>query len=454
MSVNPKVALPTAEPRSEPPLRYSLRRAWLITAALTLFMVVNWGDKAALGLTARALEADLGLTPAQYGLLASSFFLLFGIGTVLGGVLVNRIKTRWMLLAMALVWAVVQFPVLGAASFSVLVASRVVLGFAEGPAFPVALHAVMKWFPDEKRDIPGAIVVAASGVGLVVAAPVISFIQVTWGWRWCFGAMGIAGLMWIVLWLCIGREGPFDNETSQPKAPVRPGTEFRHDPEVAEPRVPYRRVFFAPTWLCFALAGFACYFVTGLSTTWLPDYLDSIRGISTIATGNLVAGMAAFGALAMFGQGAISRHLIARGVSTRWSRAGVAGVAVIVSGVALVGFPFIGGPLQGVLMLPAFSLYTASYAASSAAVAQISPVAQRGAVFGVLFAVFGAAGVVAPFVTGRLVQAAHGSASGYNIVFLISAALLIVAGLCVLLFADPERDARHLARSRSSHEFP
>lgn len=446
MSVSPKVALPTAEHQSEPPLRYSRRRAWLITAALALFMVVNWGDKATVGLTARALEADLGLTPAQYGLVASSFFFLFGIGTVLGGVLVNRIKTRWMLLTMALVWAVVQFPVLGAASFSVLVASRVVLGFAEGPALPVALHAVMKWFPDEKRDIPSSIVVAAAGVGLVVAAPVISFIQVTWGWRWCFGAMGIAGLLWTVLWLCIGREGPFDHETSQPKAPVQPGTELRHDPEVAAPRVPYRRVFFAPTWLCFALAGFACYFVTALLTTWLPDYLESIRGISTIATGSLVAGIAAFNALVMFGQGVISRYLIARGVSTRWSRGGVAGVAVIVAGAALVGFVFLEGPLQLALMLPAFGLYAASYAASSAAVAQISPVAQRGAVFGVLFAFFGAAGVIAPFVTGQLVQAAHGSASGYNTVFLISAALLIVAGLCVLLFANPERDARQLAR--------
>ncbi|MBU3065026.1 MFS transporter [Nocardia sp. NEAU-G5] len=447
MSVNAKAAVRSAECDPEPPARYSSGRAWLITAALALFMVVNWGDKAALGLTAHALEKDLGLTSAQYGLAASSFFFLFGIGTVLGGILVNHIQTRWVLLTMAVLWAVVQFPMLGAASFSVLVASRVALGLAEGPALPVALHAVLKWFPDEMRDIPSSIVIGASAVGLVVAAPVISFIQVAWGWRWCFGAMGIAGLLWTVLWLCIGREGQVDEPIGPPEGPVQTSTTSSEDHEVTEPPVPYRRVFFARTWLCFALAGFACYFVTSLSTTWLPEYLESIRGLSTITTGNLIAGVAGFGALAMFGQGMISRRLIARGASTRWSRAGVAGVAVAVSGACLVGFTFLEGPLQLVLMLPAFSLYAASYAASSAAVAQISPAAQRGAVLGVLFGFLGAGGVVAPFVTGQLVQAAHGSAKGYNAVFLIGAALLAVSGLCVLLFADPERDARHLAPS-------
>ncbi|MGY0498350.1 MFS transporter [Nocardia sp. FBN12] len=432
-----------AEPEQHP--EYSTRRAWLITAALTLFVIVNWGDKAVLGLTAGALMEDLGLTPSQYGFAASSFFFLFAIGTVAGGVLVDRIKTRWVLLAMALVWSIVQFPMLGGASFTVLVVSRVVLGLAEGPSTPVALHAVMKWFPDEKRDIPSSLVLAASGVGLVVAAPLLSLVQEAWGWRWCFGVMGIAGLVWAVLWLCIGREGPFDKKPEHSKPPVP----MVDAPDVGvvgtEPEVSYWRVFATPTWLCFAFAGFACYFVTALLTTWLPTYLESIQGMSTITTGNLIAAVAGAGALAIFGQGVISGYLIGRGVSTRRARAGVAGSAVLVAGACLVAFVFTSGPLQLALMLPGFALFAASYAASSAAVAQIAPIAQRGKVFGALFGFFGAAGVIAPFLTGRLVQAADGAAAGYHTVFLIGAGLLTVAGLCVLLFADPERDARRLA---------
>jgi hypothetical protein len=39
------------------------------------------------------------------------------------------------------------------------VASRVALGAAEGPANPVALHSTYKWFPNELRTLPTAIIV-------------------------------------------------------------------------------------------------------------------------------------------------------------------------------------------------------------------------------------------------------------------------------------------------------
>ncbi|MFC9552334.1 MFS transporter [Rhodococcus sp. NPDC056960] len=431
---------------------HSTRRAWLITAMLALFMLINWGDKSVLGLTARALMKDLGLTPSQYGLIASSFFFLFGIGTVLGGFLVDRIKTKPMLLVMAVVWALVQFPVLGGASFAVLLVSRIVLGLAEGPATPVALHAVMKWFPDERRDLPNSIVLAASGLGLLVAAPVMAFVQVHWGWRWCFGVLGIAGLVWAAVWLLVGREGPYDKPVST-AAPELDGAATA--PDVAGSasdvigRVSYWRLFATRTWVCFALAGFGCYFVTALLTTWLPTYLESVREISTISTGNWIAATAATGAIAMFGQGVVSRMLIARGIPTRWARAGVAGIAVVIAGLCMVGFVFTDGTLQLILMLPAFNLFTATFPASSAAVAQITPVAQRGAVLGVLFAFLGAAGVIAPFLAGRLIQAAHQPASGYHTAFLIGAALLIVSGLAVALLANPDRDAVHLAERKA-----
>jgi len=210
-----------------------------------------------------------------------------------------------MLLAMAVVWAIVQFPVLGGASFGVLLVSRIVLGLAEGPATPVALHAVMKWFPDERRDLPNSIVLAATGLGLLVAAPVMALVQVHWGWRWCFGVLAIAGLVWSVVWLLVGREGPYDKPADNAAAESW-GAAETHATGAAcavTGRVSYWRLFSAPTWICFALAGFGCYFVTAVLTTWLPTYLESVREISTISTGNWIAATAATGAVAMFGQG-------------------------------------------------------------------------------------------------------------------------------------------------------
>ena len=46
----------------------------------------------------------------------------------------------------------------GTVSLTTLLICRIILGAGEGPAFSVAAHAIYKWFPDEKRTLPTAII--------------------------------------------------------------------------------------------------------------------------------------------------------------------------------------------------------------------------------------------------------------------------------------------------------
>ena len=117
------------------------RGAWLTIALLFLFMLINFADKAVIGIAAVPIMQELKLSPREYGLVGSSFFLLFAVSAVATGFLVNRVQTRWVLLVMGLIWALTQFPMLGAVGFGTLVTCRVALGAGEGPAVPVALHA-------------------------------------------------------------------------------------------------------------------------------------------------------------------------------------------------------------------------------------------------------------------------------------------------------------------------
>ena len=95
-----------------------------------------------------------------------------------------------MLLALAFSWAVVQFPMVGAAGFATLVACRVLLGAGEGPAFSVAVHALYKWFPDQQRTIPTAVLTQGAAVGVIVALPALNWIVVRYSWHWAFFALG------------------------------------------------------------------------------------------------------------------------------------------------------------------------------------------------------------------------------------------------------------------------
>jgi len=118
-------------------------------------MLINFADKAVIGIAAVPIMQELQLSPRQFGLIGSSFFLLFSVSAIVTGFIVNRVQTRWALLTMGLVWALTQFPMLGTVGFATLVACRVALGAGEGPAYPVALHSAYKWFPCQTdRTVP------------------------------------------------------------------------------------------------------------------------------------------------------------------------------------------------------------------------------------------------------------------------------------------------------------
>jgi hypothetical protein len=90
--------------------------AWTIVVLLFFFMLINFADKVIIGLAGVPIMKDLALTPQEFGLVNSSFFFLFSLSAIATGFLVNHVQTRWVLLAMALVWALTQFPMLGTAA--------------------------------------------------------------------------------------------------------------------------------------------------------------------------------------------------------------------------------------------------------------------------------------------------------------------------------------------------
>src|SRR6516162_4702128 len=189
------------------------KQAWLLVGLLFLFMLINFADKAVIGIAAVPIMQELQLSPRQFGLIGSSFFLLFSVSAIVTGFIVNRVQTRWALLTMGLVWALTQFPMLGAVGFATLVACRVALGAGEGPAYPVALHSTYKWFPNELRTLPTAVIAQGAGIGIMVK----------YSWHWAFGVLGIAGLAWAAAWLVLGREGPLTTSATASDATLEPG---------------------------------------------------------------------------------------------------------------------------------------------------------------------------------------------------------------------------------------
>ncbi|RVU23973.1 MFS transporter [Streptomyces antnestii] len=157
--------------------------AWSVTVLLALFMLLNYADKAVIGFSAQDILKDLGISAQQFGVIQSAFFWLFFAGAILLGALSGKIGLRWLLGGLMVVWVATMLPLVGTVSFTVLMLCRLVLGFAEGPAFALANQAVQSRFPAEKRALPAGIVSAGASLGPVVMAPILTWVIVKWSWH-------------------------------------------------------------------------------------------------------------------------------------------------------------------------------------------------------------------------------------------------------------------------------
>lgn len=58
------------------------------------------------------------------------------------------------------------------------------------------------------RDaVPSAIISQGAAIGVVVAIPALNWIITTYNWHYAFGALGLVGLLWVVAWAVLGKEG-------------------------------------------------------------------------------------------------------------------------------------------------------------------------------------------------------------------------------------------------------
>ncbi|MGA7997814.1 MAG: MFS transporter [Bradyrhizobium sp.] len=414
--------------------------AWKITFLLFLFMLVNFADKIVVGLAGVPIMTELKLEPEQFGLLGSSFFFLFSISAIVVGFIVNRIETRWVLLALALIWALAQFPMVGTVSFTTLLICRVILGAGEGPAFSVAAHAIYKWFPDEKRTLPTAILSQGSAFGVIVAVPALNWVIVNHSWHYAFGALGVVGLMWAAAWLVIGKEGPLVQTAAMAKA---------------ETRIPYLQLLTSRTFIGCCTATFGAYWALSLGLTWFTPFIVKGLGFSQQQAGFVSILPWVFGATIVMLTGWISQVMMARGFSTRIARGVLGSVPLVVGGLILAGMPHVSGAgLQVALLVIGTGLSGAIYVVCPPMLSEFTPVSQRGAVISIYGAIYTLAGILAPSVMGSVIQHAGGLLEGYMTGFTINAAILVASGLLGLLLLWPNTErARLMAQEQPQPKF-
>ena len=319
-------------------------------------------------------------------------------------------------------------------------APRVVLGAGEGPAFSVAAHAIYKWFPDEKRTLPTAILSQGSAFGVILAVPALNWVIVNHSWHYAFGALGVVGLIWVCAWLTFGKEGPL--EDTQVLA-------------ATETKIPYVQLLTSRTFLGCVIATFGAYWALSLGLTWFTPFIIKGLGFSQSQAGWISVLPWVFGATVVILTGWISQVMMARGYTTRIARGVLGSVPLIIGGLILAMMAHVqGAGLQIALLVVGSGLCGAIYVVCPPMLGEFTPASQRGAVIAIYGALYTLSGIIAPSVMGTVIQRAGSMLDGYMTGFTINAVVMIGSGVIGLLLLWPNTEKARLTRGVAAQAAP
>jgi ACS family hexuronate transporter-like MFS transporter len=256
------------------------RTRWWIVWTLFFSTVTNYISRQTFSVLAPMLAGQFHFSHSDLGRILGAFQISYAITWLLGGIFLDAVGTRLGLALAVCFWSVVNIFTGFASSVSGFAAFRFLLGVGEGLNWPGASKTVAEWFPSQERSVAVAIFDSGSSVGGALAALVIPWIALTFGWRWSFVFSGALGLVWLAMWLRIYH--PLDHHPS-----VSP-EEVAHIRAGLDSTLRFRTQGVA-RWLELLKSPNVWGIVLGRGLTdpiwwfyifWLPQYLSDARGFS------------------------------------------------------------------------------------------------------------------------------------------------------------------------------
>ena len=151
-----------------------------------------------------ALTSEFGLDAADAGLLASVYFLVFGLMQIPIGVFLDRLGPR-RVQGVLLVIAAGGATLFGnASSFPELLVARAMIGFGVAGSLMAGLKAIVTWFPRERVALANGWMIMLGSLGAVTATAPVDWLLNYVGWRSLFeiltiGTFAVSGLIYMVV---------------------------------------------------------------------------------------------------------------------------------------------------------------------------------------------------------------------------------------------------------------
>jgi MFS transporter, ACS family, D-galactonate transporter len=434
--MEPRPSLPTV-PGSEK-LSRTLRGV-LVLLALSIF--INYIDRGNLSVAAPLLKEELRLSPAQLGILLSSFFWTYTAFQIPSGWLIDRIDVTSVLAAGFFVWSCATTATGLVHGFVALLIVRLVLGVGESVAYPSYAKILARDFSLRQRGLANGAIAAGQFCGPAAATLAGGILMAQFGWRPFFIVLGLITLAWLVPWMlytrplrtgsaaCGDRSFLLARERdSAAKSP--PGVVNRAAPRQPPPM---RDIIQQRSFGGACIAHFCCNYLVYFLLTWLPYYLVRQRNFSMQSMAKIGGLAFLLSAIASLVSGWLSDHWIDAGPSGSLIRKLLFVIGLAGAGVCLL-LSIVAPPVVSVvLLLAASSLYGIANPLLFAGAQTLAGPDAAGQWMGAQNFVGNFAGIVAPALTGFLV----GLTGNFFFAVAVLGALTFLGSLSWLFIVGP-----------------
>lgn len=407
------------------PTTVSPRYKWHVVAMLWWIAFFNYADRQAIFSVFPLLQSEMQLSNTQLGALGSSFAIVYGLGAVFAGSIVDRIKRKTAIIGGLHTWSVICMATAVSRNFTHLVIFRALEGLGETFYFPASMSLVSDYHDKTTRSRAMGFHQTSVYVGTIAGGFFAGWIGQQYGWRWSFIVFGGAGVLLgflLAKYLREPQRGEAENLTAGKPWTVREFLSFAWNTRTA-------RVL---------LAAFACSnFVATVMLSWMPKFLYDKFHLSLAMAGltaTLFLQLASLAGAAAGGWWADIRRRVSPGGRMQVQALGlfVGAPFVVLCGMtqtipllvlALVGWGFFKG------------LYDANIFAS---MYEVVPPEARGAAAGLMNTIgWLAGGGTAPIIIGALADRyGLGFAISVTAVVYLVAAVLLTVGFVVYAERD------------------
>ena len=174
----------------------SSRYKYYILLYLTTLNVLSFVDRQLLASFSNFIVPDLELTNTEFGILTGLAFIIFYsvMGVIMGAIADRVHRPKFMAIGVAL-WSLLTAATGMAKNFWMLFIPRIFIGVGESILTPTAISYMSDYFPKRNMGFVAGFYYIAVPLGVALSFYIAGYLGPIWGWRNCFYALGLLGLI-------------------------------------------------------------------------------------------------------------------------------------------------------------------------------------------------------------------------------------------------------------------